>query len=106
MKIRLSLGVIFIFICPRGVFLYQFCCKIFGGVTGYFFRFYNGLLLISRVGFSNIVKGNVTPYFYHEKCHGLLSCHGLLFWKMSQLLEKCHGEKNVRITYGFKKVVF
>ena len=99
-----------ILLCPRGVFLHQFCDKkvtrdTFWSVTGYFF------LILARVTF------DVTGYFW-QNCHG--QCHALL-WppKMARvtlmsrvtlleivtgypqnvtgyLFENCHGlQKNV-----------
>ena len=76
---------------------------LFGGVTGYFFWFCHGLLLMSRVSFGKIVTGNVTPYFGPQKCHGLLACHGLLFWKMSRVTWKMSRGKKKQwsLRYGY-----
>ena len=105
LKIGLSLRLILILLCLRGVFLHSFCDKkvtrdTFWSVTGYFF------LILARVTF------DVTGYFW-QNCYG--QCHALL-WppKMPRVTlmsrvtssknvtgypKKCHGEKNKHCLY-------
>ena len=93
---------VLILMCPRGVFLHQFCdTKVtrgtFWGVTSYFFDFatvyflFHGLVMakLSRaMSRLTLALKNVTVYlrvtgYFFEKCHGLV--------------EKCHGKKKTLI---------